>query len=307
MSGRSHGSAEVMQNHARDIENFIVYAFDTTYDTSTWMRTSLRLPPHAVSPRCFCFRCAWRRKNQRFWESLPSGLGSMFRTPTDAGGDSDGSEHSSQIETQMSRSPPMNDDPYAMQNVFDASGEYLHSYVVPETFLPFEESASLTPFGGGPAEASRPGRLQNVRSRTDFEESASLNSFGGGPAEASRDTRPGRLQVVRSRMEMAPKLPQIPSAPLPPGERQAHDRLKPAFVTTFKNLHRFYDEKSRAVAIVSWKFCDAEEIWAICTCKLLGAGKQETMVAVFSSIHVMLHSSHTSAGVVSQVCHATRP
>ncbi len=155
------------------------------------------------------------------------------------------------METQFSivartPSPSMNDDPYAMQNVFDASGEYLHSYVVPETFLPFDDT--------------------------------SLSSFGGGPAEGTSRARPGRLQVVTSRMELAPRLPQIPLAALPPGDRQTHDRLKPAFVSTFKNVHRFYDEKSRAVAIVSWKFCDAEEIWAITTCKLLFSGKQETMV-----------------------------
>ncbi len=173
------------------------------------------------------------------------------------GDESDNSEHSSQLETQLSciveksQSPSMNDDPYALQNLFnDSTGEFLRSYVVPETFMPFHSPSigGNTHTGGGPA--------------------------GGGPA-----VRPGRLQVVQSRADIPPKLPQVPLAAVPPGDRQAHDRLKPAFVSIYRNLHRFYDEKSRAVAIISWKFCDAEEIWAITTCKLLGAGKQETMVA----------------------------
>jgi hypothetical protein len=200
---------------------------------------------------------------------------------TSMDGDSDGdSDHSSQVETQFStcivarsESPPMNDDPYALQNLFDESGEYLHSYVVPETFTP---SFGGGPAGGGPAEALPPGRLQVVRSRED-------------------------MQVVRSRMQTLPKLPQIPLAVVPPNNaRQAHDRLKPAFVSSFKNVHRFYDEKSRAVAIVSWKFCDAEEIWAITTCKMLCAGKQETMVAFCLSFRIICSSFPCRHGLIER-------
>jgi hypothetical protein len=68
-------------------------------------------------------------------------------------------------------------------------------------------------------------------------------------------------------------LPGIPNASAPPGTRHAHDRLKPEHAPTFPNLHRVYDEKSRAVASVSWEFCSPQEIWSIVTCKFLGSGK----------------------------------
>ncbi len=72
-------------------------------------------------------------------------------------------------------------------------------------------------------------------------------------------------------------LPSAPYASVCPGQRQVHDRLKPCWVSTFPNVHRFYDEKSRAIAHVAWEFVEAEEVWAIVTCKLLGAGQKETM------------------------------
>jgi hypothetical protein len=180
-----------LSNHARD-QPVPSYKFDSTYDAATWMRTSLQLAPHAVFPRCYCYRCAWRRKNRRFWDSLP-GFASMFPTgtPTD-GVESDNSETQLSI-VAGSRSPPMNDDPYAMQNVFDSStGDYLHSYVVPETFFPLPSTSRERTYSGGAA--------------------------AGGAAATTR-SRPGQLQLVRSRMEMAPKLPQIPLLPLAPVAR----------------------------------------------------------------------------------------
>jgi hypothetical protein len=74
------------------------------------------------------------------------------------------------------------------------------------------------------------------------------------------------------------------------GSSKCCETSNPAFVSSFKNVHRFYDEKSRAVAIVSCKFCDAEEIWAITTCMMLCAGKQETMVAFCLSFRIIYSS-----------------
>jgi len=66
-------------------------------------------------------------------------------------------------------------------------------------------------------------------------------------------------------------------APLLPGIRKAHDRIKPTHAATFPNLHRVYDDKSRAVAEIAWQYCLPQEIWAIITSKFLSSGKQETM------------------------------
>ena len=73
------------------------------------------------------------------------------------------------------------------------------------------------------------------------------------------------------------QLPAVPLAGLPPGARAAHDRLKPAFANALPNVHRCYDAKSRAIAHVAWEFVSAPEVWEIVTCKLLGAGKLESM------------------------------
>ncbi len=72
-------------------------------------------------------------------------------------------------------------------------------------------------------------------------------------------------------------LPSQPIASIPTGARAVHDRLKPIHARTFPNVHRFFNDKSRAIASISWEFCSAEEIWAIVTTKFLGAGRQETM------------------------------
>jgi hypothetical protein len=72
-------------------------------------------------------------------------------------------------------------------------------------------------------------------------------------------------------------MPQEPNAQMPPGNRKAHDLLKPAFAKTFPNMHRFYNAKSRAICHVGWQWCAAEEIWAILTCRFLGSGKQDGM------------------------------
>jgi len=73
------------------------------------------------------------------------------------------------------------------------------------------------------------------------------------------------------------QLPALPLAALPPGARAAHDRLKPPFANALPNVHRCYDAKSRAIAHVAWEFVSAREVWEIVTCKLLGAGKLESM------------------------------
>lgn len=87
-------------------------------------------------------------------------------------------------------------------------------------------------------------------------------------------------------------LPSAPYASIPPGERAVHDKLKPSLAATFPNLHRFYDSNSRAIAHVAWDFVSAEEVWAIVTCKLLGAGRIETMAwfkhAAMSHVHSLL-------------------
>jgi hypothetical protein len=71
-----------------------------------------------------------------------------------------------------------------------------------------------------------------------------------------------------------------------------HDKLKPSLAATFPNLHRFYDSNSRAIAHVAWDFVSPEEVWAIVTCKLLGAGRIETMAwfkhAALSHVHSLL-------------------
>ncbi len=72
-------------------------------------------------------------------------------------------------------------------------------------------------------------------------------------------------------------LPSQPIASLPTGARTVHDRLKPIHARTFPNVHRCFNDKSRAIASISWEFCSAEEIWSIVTTKFLGAGRQETM------------------------------
>jgi hypothetical protein len=72
-------------------------------------------------------------------------------------------------------------------------------------------------------------------------------------------------------------LPQPPHASMPPGKRAAHDRLKPSWAPFLPNVHRCYDENSRAIAHVAWEFVSPLELWAIVTSKLLGAGKIGSM------------------------------
>ena len=99
------------------------------------------------------------------------------------------------------------------------------------------------------------------------------------------------------------QLPQAPHASMPPGQRQAHDRLKPSWVKVFNNVHRFYDDKSRAIAHVAWEFVDAQEVWAIVTCKFIGAGKLETMAwfknTAVSWVHDLLKKFVSMANDVS--------
>ncbi len=85
-------------------------------------------------------------------------------------------------------------------------------------------------------------------------------------------------------------LPGASYASLPPGERAVHDRLKPAFVSTFPNVHRFFDDNSRAIAQVSWEFVSAEEIWAIVTSKLMGAGRMDSMAWFKNAATAYVHS-----------------
>jgi hypothetical protein len=72
-------------------------------------------------------------------------------------------------------------------------------------------------------------------------------------------------------------LPQPPHASMPPGKRAAHDRLKPSWATLLPNVHRCYDENSRAIAHVAWEFVMPLEVWAIVTSQLLGAGRLGSM------------------------------
>jgi hypothetical protein len=72
-------------------------------------------------------------------------------------------------------------------------------------------------------------------------------------------------------------LPQPPLASMPPGTRAAHDRLKPSWATFLPNVHRCYDENSRAIAHVAWEFVTPPEVWAIVTSQLLGAGRLGSM------------------------------
>ena len=72
-------------------------------------------------------------------------------------------------------------------------------------------------------------------------------------------------------------LPHAPLASIPPGNRLVHDRLKPIYAATFPNVHRYFNDKSRPLASISWEFCNAEELWSIVTCKFLASGRQETM------------------------------
>ena len=79
-------------------------------------------------------------------------------------------------------------------------------------------------------------------------------------------------QLSHAPTSRAAALPGPPAAIILPGQRQAHDRLKPLYAPVFPNVHRVYDEKSRAVAHIAWQFANADEIWSIVNCKLLGAG-----------------------------------
>jgi hypothetical protein len=86
------------------------------------------------------------------------------------------------------------------------------------------------------------------------------------------ETLPQLAQLAHAPTSRAAALPGPPAATILPGQRQAHDRLKPLYAPVFPNVHRVYDEKSRAVAHIAWQFANADEIWSIVNCKLLGAG-----------------------------------
>ncbi len=73
------------------------------------------------------------------------------------------------------------------------------------------------------------------------------------------------------------------------GQRDACDRLKPMYSATFPNVHRGYDDKARAVAVISWQYCTAQEIWDIVTSKFLTSGKQETMAWFFQTATKCVH------------------
>jgi hypothetical protein len=87
-------------------------------------------------------------------------------------------------------------------------------------------------------------------------------------------------------------LPQPPHASMPPGNRAAHDRLKPCWATLLSNVHRCYDENSRAIAHVAWEFVSPLEVWAIITSQLLGAGRRGSMAwfknAAVEHVHELL-------------------
>ena len=116
----------------------------------------------------------------------------------------------------------------------------------------------------------------------------------GQPAshQAASDARHGAAIVPDSyvRVNRAP-LPALPNTSVPPGVRLAHDRLKPEHAATFPNVHRVYDEKSRAVAGVSWEFCSPQEIWSIVSCKFLGSGKcsQRTETMTYYRTQLLKH------------------
>jgi hypothetical protein len=117
--------------------------------------------------------------------------------------------------------------------------------------------------------------------------------FAGGEAggEPSQQQIPDSQPVADSYCVVSRvSLPRAAYASMPPGNRGVHDRLKPAFVSTFPNVHRFFDANSRAVAQVSWEFVSPEEIWAIVTSKLMGAGKIESMAWFKNSATAYVHS-----------------
>ena len=79
------------------------------------------------------------------------------------------------------------------------------------------------------------------------------------------------------------------------GQRAPHNRLKPLYARVFPNLHRVYDDMSRAIAHIAWPFASAQEIWAICNANLLasGAGKQQTMAHFKNHACKTLHDALT--------------
>jgi hypothetical protein len=87
-------------------------------------------------------------------------------------------------------------------------------------------------------------------------------------------------------------LPQPPHASMPSGKRAAHDRLKPSWATLLSNVHRCYDESSRAIAHVAWEFVSPLEVWAIITSQFLGAGRRGSMAwfknAAVEHVHELL-------------------
>lgn len=116
----------------------------------------------------------------------------------------------------------------------------------------------------------------------------------GGPEDDIPDSQLSQRQhaIVEDSYHVASRvgLPGAAYASMPPGNRAVHDRLKPAFVSTFPNVHRFYDANSRAIAQVSWEFVSAEEIWAIVTSKLLAAGRMESMAWFRNAATAYVHS-----------------
>ena len=94
----------------------------------------------------------------------------------------------------------------------------------------------------------------------------------------------------------APRLPGFSAITMgTTGQRAPHNRLKPLYARVFPNLHRVYDDMSRAIAHIAWPFASAQEIWAICNANLLasGAGKQQTMAHFKNHACKTLHDALT--------------
>ena len=137
----------------------------------------------------------------------------------------------------------------------------------------------------------------------DDDDNASDHEAVSG-ATGGRPTIVNETQGWRLPAAPAPGMPNMP-----PGRRLAHDRLKPLYAPVFPNLHRVYDTTSKAIAHVGWEFCTAAEIHALLNCKMLGAGKQESMTwfqnAATKFLHQRVSACATGQGDASslQRCH----